>query len=555
MGLSRRRSGDRFSASIWPGFVDAMTALLLVLMFVLSIFMIVQFMLRETISGQETELDALSAEVVQLSNALGLERGRATDLGGQVGTLTAALAEARETTAQQSDRIEALAAERDKRAGELEIASARIDQVKAEAAELAKARDALAAERAELAQDREALKAALAGAREEIDAQVETARLAAARRTALEALVADLRQRADETATALENQKQTAAGLQQQLSEEEAGRLAEAAAVAALRDKLASADTERTAMTLALEEQRRKAEETLTLLAAAEAARAQAETAQQAAEQAKVAQMTAAEERAALLAAAKAQLSQVEGQSEAQQRRVALLNAQVAELRKQLSSIQSLLDASESREGDAQGRIEDLGERLNVALAQVASKERARAALEEAERKRLEQDKTRLEAEARDLKNYRSEFFGRLRDILGGREGVRIEGDRFVFSSEVLFESASARLSPEGKDQIARVADILTEIAGEIPPEIDWVIRVDGHTDNAPLSGQGSYADNWELSQARALSVVRYMTQDLGFPPNRLSANGFGEYQPLDPGDTPEARARNRRIELKLTER
>jgi len=128
-------------------------------------------------------------------------------------------------------------------------------------------------------------------------------------------------------------------------------------------------------------------------------------------------------------------------------------------------------------------------------------------------------------------------------------------GDRFVFSSEVLFESGSATLSPEGQEQIAQVAGLLGSVASEIPPEIDWILRVDGHTDNRPLNGGGKYANNWELSQGRALSVVTYMIDDLGFAPNRLAAAGFGEHRPEDTNATPEGRSHNRRIELKLTER
>jgi len=131
---------------------------------------------------------------------------------------------------------------------------------------------------------------------------------------------------------------------------------------------------------------------------------------------------------------------------------------------------------------------------------------------------------------------------------------VQIVGDRFVFSSEVLFAPGSAQLSAGGQEQIAGVVEILSEVASEIPEGIDWIIRVDGHTDDTPLLG-GPFADNWELSQARALSVVRFMTEALGFPPDRLAATGFGEYRPVNPADTPEARAENRRIELKLTER
>jgi chemotaxis protein MotB len=181
-------------------------------------------------------------------------------------------------------------------------------------------------------------------------------------------------------------------------------------------------------------------------------------------------------------------------------------------------------------------------------LARVAAEERRRAELEAAE-------VARLQAETKNLEQYRSEFFGRLRSVLGNQEGVRIEGDRFVFSSEVLFPPGGADLSAMGAVEIAKVADILRNVAADIPDGIDWVIRVDGHTDNVPLSGLGEFADNWELSQARALSVVKYMANALDIPPDRLSANGFGQYQPVDTANTEEARARNRRIELKFTEK
>jgi chemotaxis protein MotB len=142
-----------------------------------------------------------------------------------------------------------------------------------------------------------------------------------------------------------------------------------------------------------------------------------------------------------------------------------------------------------------------------------------------------------------------------MQDILGAREGVQVVGDRFVFSSEVLFPPGSATLDAEGRAQVSRVAGVIEGIMDDIPPEIDWVLRVDGHTDDVPVSPTSPFRDNWELSQARALSVVRYMIEAEGLPANRLAATGFGEYQPIDPSGTPEARARNRRIELKFTER
>ena len=196
----------------------------------------------------------------------------------------------------------------------------------------------------------------------------------------------------------------------------------------------------------------------------------------------------------------------------------------------------------------AQVQIDKLGANLNAALARVAIEEKRRADLEARERERLA-------AEAKDLESYRSEFFGQMRAILGEREGVQVVGDRFVFPSEVLFAPGSATLGAEGQAQVARVAQVIREIADQIPPEINWMLRVDGHTDKTPVSADSRFRDNWELSEARALSVVRYMVEVQGLPPERLAATGFGEYQPIDPGDSPEALARNRRIELKFTER
>jgi chemotaxis protein MotB len=371
------------------------------------------------------------------------------------------------------------------------------------------------------------LQLALAKARDEIDAGAEAARLAAARREALEALVASLK-----TDAAASKADLTAA--QAKISEAEAARLVDAAALEALRAKLKSSDDAVLAMTLALEEQRKRAEETLTLLAASKT-----EAAQKAA---------AGDQKAALLATAEQALTAEQSKAVDAARKMEVLNQQIAALRSQLSQLQGMLDASAAKDSDAKVQIEALGSQLNAALAQVAAEQKKRAELEEAERKRLQ-------AANADLAKFRSEFFGQLSQLLAGRQGVRVVGDRFVFSSEVLFKPGSADLAPEGQAQIADVVRILDEVAGKIPPSIDWIIRVDGHTDDVPLSGTGAFKDNWQLSQARALSVVRYMQDSLGFPPQRLAATGFGEYQPLAAGETAEARAKNRRIELKLTER
>ncbi len=596
MALSRR-TGQRFQASIWPGFVDAMTALLLVLMFVLTIFMVVQFVLRETITGQATELDDLSSQIIGLADALGLSQQRAAGLEDDVVRLDSSLAEARSEAETRLALIASLTAQSDAQGLELQQQRAAITGFEAQVASLLAERDAARgegealtqrladadAEHSKLISDQEALQLALAKAREEIDVQVETARLAAARKDALQALIADLRSQAtvqDETladvlarldgettrgadlevrlataggqiseaekarlaeVAAAEVLRERLAGVEAALSEEEATRLVDAAAAEALRERLENADTELTAMTLVLEEQRKRAEETLTLLAAAEVAK-------DAFERDAKAQLNAAGERAALLAVAQKALSEQQAQTLDEQRKLALLNEQVAALRTQLGGLQSLLDDSAARDVQSDVQLQALGSQLNTALARVAAEEKRRRELEQAER-------IRLEAETKDLARYKSEFFGQLRDLLGREEGVRIVGDRFVFSSEVLFQTGDAELSAEGRAQIARIAAILKRVSDDIPPEIDWVIRVDGHTDNQPLSGFGRYRNNWELSQGRALSVVRYMSEGLGISPNRLAANGFGEFQPINPANTPAAWAQNRRIELKFTER
>ena len=547
MALSRR-SGNRFQGSIWPGFVDAMSSLLLVLMFVLTIFMVVQFVLRETISGQETELDALAVEVAALAQALGLEQRRSADLTTRVGELDATLSDARSRLSGQEALILSLRGERDAGLAALAEAQVRITGFEAQVAALLADRDralgsvaALEEERGRLLSEQEALNLALAQARSEIDEGTEAARLAAARREALEALIANLRRAEAEAQDEAQALGARIEDLQAELSAEEAARLVEAAAAEALRARLQAADTELTTMTLALEEQRRRAEETLTLLAAADAARH--DLAAQLSER-----MTDAERDAALMAQAERLLAAEQEKSTEAQRQQALLNQQLAALRTQLGSLQALLDDYKDREAASSVQLQSLGSDLNAALARAAAEERRRRQLEEAER-------IRLEAEAQDLQKYRSEFFGRLRDVLGAQEGVRVVGDRFVFSSEVLFAPGSAVLSGEGQGEIAKVAAILRGVLGDIPEGIDWVIRVDGHTDNVPLSGFGAFADNWELSQARALSVVRYMSGSLGIPPDRLSANGFGEYNPVNPANTEEARAQNRRIELKFTEK
>jgi chemotaxis protein MotB len=221
--------------------------------------------------------------------------------------------------------------------------------------------------------------------------------------------------------------------------------------------------------------------------------------------------------------------SQIDLEKAATARAVAqieILSQQITALRRQIAALEEALGTSEQKEKESQLRITDLGQRLNVALAQ----------------------------RVQELSRYRSDFFGKLREILGNRPDIRIVGDRFVFQSEVFFDSGAAVLRPEGRAELDQLAIALLELEKKIPSGINWVLRVDGHTDTRPLTGNSSFKSNWELSAARAISVVQYLIAK-GISPQRLVAAGFGEFQPIDPGTTEDAFGRNRRIELKLTER
>jgi len=281
------------------------------------------------------------------------------------------------------------------------------------------------------------------------------------------------------------------------------------------------------------------------------AALSRAIAARQTAEQ----QLSSAEQKAALLATAQAELQKAETISTEAQRKMALLSQEVRELRAQIGGLQATLDDYKRRDADNNVKITNLGSELNVALAQVAAESKRNLALEAAEKQRLEEEKARLEAEAKTLERYKSDFFGSLRGLLEDIEGVSIVGDRFVFSSEVLFASGRAELTAAGRQEISKVANILKDVTEEIPQNIDWVLQVDGHTDDQAILPGSRFQSNWELSQARALSVVLYLVTSEQMPPRRLSANGFGEYQPINPANTRDARSQNRRIELKLTEK
>ncbi len=239
-----------------------------------------------------------------------------------------------------------------------------------------------------------------------------------------------------------------------------------------------------------------------------------------------------AEGSGASAASAQGKVNELTGQLEGEKKissralaQVEILNQQIAALRRQLAAIESALDAAEQKDKEAQSKIADLGQRLNLALAH----------------------------KVQELSQYRSDFFGKLRQILGNRPDVRVVGDRFVLQSELFFDTGKADLKPEAQAELDKIAPLLTGLDQQIPADIAWVLRVDGHTDVRPISG-GQFKSNWDLSAARAIAVVQYLIAK-GVSPQRLVAAGFGEFQPIDTATTEDAYRRNRRIEFKLTER
>jgi chemotaxis protein MotB len=342
MALARMRGGES-GMNYWPGFVDALSTLILSIIFLLSVFVVVQFYLQQEVQGKNTALQRLNAQIAQLTDLLSMEKAGNADLEKQLGAVQASLA-----TAQS---------ERDKYKSSYEAATANAA---------------------------------------------------------------------------------TAQGKVNELSGQLAGQ------------------------------------------------------------------------------------KEISGQALTQ---VETLNQQIAALRQQLAALNAALDVSTKKETESQQRITDLGQRLNVALAQ----------------------------RVQELSSYRSDFFGKLRAILGNRPDMRIVGDRFVLQSEVFFDTGRADLKPEGRGELDQVANAIIGLEGQIPADIPWVLRVDGHTDVRPII-LSPFKSNWDLSAARAISVVRYLI-DKGVKPSRLIAAGFGEFQPIDPGATEDAYRRNRRIEFKLTER
>ena len=431
-GRIRRHGGNGLDA--WPGYVDALSTLLMVIIFVLLVFVLAQAFLTVALSGRSHELDKANQQLSALADALSLEKGKSADLQVSVSQLGQQLA----ASAAERDKLAAQMADANLRVQAATVANARLQsqlttasgQASTAQAQLADAQNQLAEMKKQIA---------------ELD------RTVSVDKDTLQAKLSDL--------ATLTNQ---------------------AKALAALRDELEQ-QAENAAARALTELQRRQAVEL--------------------------------------------QLGDEKKLGDSARAQIALLNQQIEQLKDQLSAVAASLDVAEKQGKDKDVQIANLGQRLNVALA----------------------------AKVEELQQYRSEFFGKLRTLLANRSGITIVGDRFVFQSEVLFPVGSADLTPAGVGQMTTLAVTIKDIASQIPSDLHWVLRVDGHTDPQPVKG-GQFASNWELSSARAITVVKLLIAD-GVPADHLAATAFGEYQPFGPGDTPDAYAKDRRIELRLTDR
>ena len=557
-----RRSGERFTANIWPGFVDAMTAILLILMFILSIFMIVQSVLRDTISSQKIELDEQQTELSQLGNNL-------EDLKNELGMLKSEKSKLQTLSNKQKAQLTAQETELQEKINlltrlrnDMKVAETKITDFKSQVASLIAKRlelnEKLKIEKKKTSKEvsnREAAELALAAARDTISQKISKEKMMAASNEALEQLIQKLKLEnqslenlTEKKASELSMVKEKMKAINEDLTDAEKQRVMEQYAIRNLQENLLEKKEELVLITLTIEEERKKALETLKLLAASR--EAQKILKEQAAkfEKKLIGNDNILKEKDLALREARLRLSVQEEKAKASMQEVANLTLQTNSLKERLKELTGILDATIEKDFSNNVEIKSLGAKLNAALAKVASEQKLRAQLEEKERKRLE-------TETKNLREYRSVFFGRLKKILGDIEGIDVVGDRFVFSSEVLFDRGSADIGMAGKVQLDTISNVLKDISKKIPKDINWVLRVDGHTDKTPVSQNSVFNDNWELSQARSLSVVKYMINTHKIDPKRMSAAGFGEHQPISFSNSKEALAKNRRIEFKLTER
>lgn len=424
IGIAKRKQQ---SISVWPGYVDVLSALLMVVIFVLLIFVIAQFLLSEILTGQESELSSLHRQVAELTRLLGLEQEKNRQLSATAVELSTLISGLTENKRELTTQIEALTRQSAK-------------------------------DRAEIQE----YLLVMASLQEDIDALRRM-------RQELEAKVGNL-------AAALESSLIEAGSLRDRSKALEARLADETERTLLAQKKIEDSDIRIQALTAVVGNQKRALEESQEMTADAKA-------------------------------------------------EVVLLGEQIAALKRQLEKISLALKLAENEKKAQAVEIKDLGKRLNIALAQRVN----------------------------ELEKYRSEFFGRLKAAIGTNPHIRIVGDRFVFQAELLFESGSAQLGDEGKQHLTKLATTLRDLSTQIPIDINWILRIDGHTDRVPIHTQ-VFASNWELSTARAVSVVNFLAKQ-GIPENRMAATGFSKFHPLDPSDTTEAYRKNRRIEIKLTAR
>ncbi|MCH8532752.1 MAG: peptidoglycan-binding protein [Saccharospirillum sp.] len=436
---SRRRSSSNINA--WPGYVDALSALLLLVIFMLLIFTLAQVFLAETVSDRDQELNRLNARLAEISDALRIQRATNEDLSQRLTTLRSQYNQSLQVQQGLEEQIAAL--------------------------------------EETITTDRETIEVQL---REKASLQQDI--------VALRQLRADLEQELAVVVATLSLREADIDRLQSELSSREA-------LVGSLRDRTQALEArladerERTLLAQRQIEQREfRIEDLVAIVEEGE---------------------RALEEERELSASARADVRR--------------LSQQIEDLQTQLGIISAALRLEEDRTAQQETLLEDLGQRLNTLLAQRVT----------------------------ELEQYRSEFFGRLRQVLIDNPNIRIEGDRFLLPSELFFDSGSATLNAAGQSELDKLAETLLSIAVNIPDDLEWILRIDGHTDIRPISTE-RFPSNWELSTARAVSVVRYLAGQ-GITPDRMAAAGFGEYHPIDERETEEAFALNRRIEIKLTNR
>ena len=575
------RGRTRRHLDIWPGYVDVLSTLLMVIIFTLMVFVIGQFFLSQVLSGRERKLAELSQQLASLGDMLAMEKTSNTDLRSTIAQLTQQLAQVTAARDKANQQLADTTAARDRVTAQLAETTAARDKLTAELADTKANRDALAAALAQLKNEAAQAAKAAAEAKAAVDAKLADAYKAIAADqdkvktllgdiAVLESLRDELRQKLEtsEIATQDLNTKLTtsqgaASDLQAKLAaaQQQIASLTQKLAASqgsaadlqsrldaaqqqimalnqqvntsqsagdALQKQLGESQSANAALQKQLADSQIANQQLKKQLAEAESARedlqkqlAASQSASSSLQEQIASQQTAGDK-------LQQQLTQSQTETEEQKRlraeselQIEMLNAQLLSLRQQLARLVTALDASEAKAKAQDVQIVDLGKRLNEALAN----------------------------KVEELARYRSEFFGKLREVLGNRPDIQIVGDRFIFQSEVLFDTGSAEIGDEGKHQLAAFADTLKNIAARIPPDIDWILRVDGHTDKRPYQ-----AGNWELSTERAIAVVRFLI-DQGIPPNRLVAAGFAEFRPLVQGDTDDAYRHNRRIELKLDQR